>query len=198
MSDEQFNRTNADALTQKIAERLGERQRKLEMMACWECNDRKRRLTSGAWISTAVAACLLFGIFISPLLRQQASPLDELGIATPTLSTFRAATPAQQKIVTLLNGSDYDALIELLPNELKNSDEMLKTLSIADDEEAEYEAEVEMHYNCELRWIYIYALVKTNKTDDAIGELEVYLQQKDLREHSEDAERLLTKLKSEK
>lgn len=198
MSDEQFNRTNADALTQKIAERLGERQRKLEMMARWERNDRKRRLTSGAWISTAVAACLLFGIFISPLLRQQASPLDELGIAAPSLTTFRAATPAQQQIVTLLNGSDYDALIELLPNELKNSDEMLKTLSIADDEEAEYEAEVEMHYNCELRWIYIYALVKTDKIDRAIVELEVYLQQKDLREHSEDAERLLTKLKSEK
>ena len=85
--------------------------------------------------------------------------------------------------------------MKLLPSELKKSDDLLNRLEKSDDEESEYEYQLELQLNSDLRWIYIYSLLDTGNWDEAIPQLEYYLQQERALEHEDDANKLLKKIK---
>lgn len=186
-----------DELTEKIKERLGERQRKMNMMQEWEVS--KRHVTFPiAFTTIAVAACLAGALFLIPALQPQ-SPLDELGIV-PTELTFRGGTPLETaELNHLIDTKQYEVALRKVRKELRNSDLVLKEcLNIGeavDDEELQYAYQQEHLINSEIRWNYIYLLVRMEDYAEARKQLRIYMKHKEYNEHNEEAKALLAKIK---
>ena len=64
-----------------------------------------------------------------------------------------------------------------------------------DNEEMAYEEELEKSANSELRWTYIYLLVRLNHNDEARKQLNIYLKNRQFCGHSAEAMALLEELK---
>lgn len=170
-----------DAIERRIVDRLGERQKKFDRIAEME---KKRNVVpfykrTTLWV-TAVAACVAVVLVVSPLLKSSTNPIDELGIGVPELSEFRAGIPHLEEIQKLLKEEKWDQALADVKIALKQSDSAMEMYSKAteawiDDEGLKYEAEAEQIYNCELRWIYIYLLVRTENNTEAINQLSIYL-----------------------
>lgn len=198
MNEEVFVKNEADGLTARIAYRLGERQQKLERMAAWE-----RHTASGKmrplFLTVAIAACVAALLLFSPFWRSGTSPIDELGIAAPTLTEYRAASPEMTEIAQLLEKENFDEALQKSEKALRKSDDMIKELyAVAemwgDDEAVLYDLNLEQTANSELRWTYIYLLVKQGRNRDAKKELKRYLKTPEYCEHEADAKALLEKL----
>lgn len=197
MNEDVFTRDPEDKLTERIVSRLGARQQKLEQMAAWEQTRHKAKIRP-IYIISAVAACIVVVLLISPLWKTSTSPLDELGIGAPTLTEYRAASPEMTEINRLIKEENYVAALTKTEHALKNSDEMLGDLisvaEMSDDEDIWYDVELEYVANSELRWTYIYLLVRTENYKKARKELKRYLRDKDC-EHRTEAEALMKKIK---
>ena len=103
MNEERYLRQEADPLTVRIAERLGERQQKLDRMAAWDQSEKASRLKPLYW-AAPLAACLVAVVLIAVWVKQETSPLDELGIAyddTPGVSSFCGAAASLNAEYTL-------------------------------------------------------------------------------------------------
>ena len=192
--EERFERKEADALTLRIIDRLGERQQKLDCMAEWERSAQHRPLRPTLAL-LAIAACIAAVIIVqSPW--QSRSSWEELGLESPVSESFRAATPDLAEINQLIEAKNYDKALAKTEQALAQSDSELSMLSdvAATDEELLYEKEAEQLNNQQLRWTCIYLLVQTERIEAACSQLEIYLQQKDC-PHRSEAQKLLKKLK---
>ncbi len=198
MTEEVFIRKDADALDLLIADRLGERQRKLDRMATWERPARSVQLRP-VMAALAIAACLAVAFVVIAPWKTTISPWDELGLESPSSETLRAATPDMAEITQLIEAQNYDEAIVKTEQALAQSDRELRILSDAllggEDDELLYEEEMEQLNNDQLRWTYIYLLVRAERHDDASAELKRYLKNKRA-EHREEAKALLRKLKT--
>ena len=198
MEDEKFNLHEADELDRRIIERLGERQMKLYRMAEMERGAKRMNLRPLA-VALSVAACLAVAFLISPLWRSSLSPLDELGIAAPSMENYRAAQPELTEIMQLIEAQRYDEALAQAEKALGRSDVKLEELDYAsatcDDEAIAYEAAEERVYNSELRWTYIYLLVRAEKNKEARRQLKIYLKYAKDAEHEDEARALLEKIK---
>jgi len=152
------------------------------------------------WLAIAVAviACVVVVLFVTaPLWKSPASPLDELGIEAPKLTEFRAASPEHTEIAALIEKKNYDDALVKVEKSLRQSDLSLKEMSgVAedwDDESLLYEEEAEMVQNSELRWTYIYLLVRKDRNNEARKELKRYLKSP-FGEHKKEAKSLLKAL----
>lgn len=197
MEEERFARETADELTGRIADRLGERQKKLEQMAAWELAARKPKVRPLYYL-TAIAACVVAAVLLWPT--NELSPMEELGIEAPTMTEYRAASPEMARIEELISEKNYEEAIRRTEKALKNSDLAIYELENVpemweNDEEMAYEDEQERVKNCELRWTYIYLLVQLERNKEARKELKVYLKYPQYCEHEEEARQLLIKLK---
>lgn len=199
MNEEKFNPNAADGDTMLIVARLGERKRKLERMA--EMEQRlARRTTARLYTSivSAVAAVVLLTLVLVPLWRMQISPLDKTGISQPTFSDYRSGNADIAEITKLMNRQDYKQALTVTKKALHTSDIALKDLYGKDvefdDEELVYEEELERNNNSELRWAYIYLLVKLDDVKEARRQLHKYLKAKDYCQHQAEAKALLEEI----
>lgn len=187
-----------DQLTEVIVARLAERKRKIERMREMEQPSHEIRFVGRA-AALAAAACVAAIVMFAPWRR--VSPVDELGII-PDMTEFRSASPEMTEIQRLLEKSDYAAALAKTEEALQCSDLELEELGNAgmalEDEELEYEAQLERARNSELRWTYIYLLVKAGRNEDAVRALDLYIKDKEYCEHCDDAELLLDKLEGKK
>ena len=73
---------------------------------------------------------------------------------------------------------------------------MLEEVAIdwGDDDAVRYDQEMERAVNSELRWIYIYLLIKQGHKKDAKKQIKVYLKYPDFCEHEVEAKALLEKI----
>lgn len=199
MNEEKFNPNVADGDTMLIVARLGERKRKLERMA--EIEHRlARRTTARLYTSivSAMAAVVLLTLVLVPLWRMQISPLDKTGISQPTFSDYRSGNADIAEITKLMNRQDYKQALTVTKKALHTSDIALKDLYGRDvefdDEELVYEEELERKTNSELRWAYIYLLVKLDDVKEARRQLHKYLKAKDYCQHQAEAKALLEEI----
>lgn len=199
MNEEKFNHNVADGDTMLIVARLGERKRKLERMA--EMEQRlARRTTARLYTSivSAMAAVVLLTLVLVPLWRMQISPLDKTGISQPTFSDYRSGNADIVEITKLMNRQDYKQALTVTKKALHTSDIALKDLYGKDvefdDEELVYEEELERNTNSELRWAYIYLLVKLDDVKEARRQLHKYLKAKDYCQHQAEAKALLEEI----
>lgn len=199
MNEEKFNPNVADADTMLIVARLGERKRKLERMA--EMEQRlARRTTARLYTSivSAMAAVVLLTLVLVPLWRMQISPLDKTGISQPTFSDYRSGNADIAEITKLMDRQDYKQALTVTKKALHTSDIALKDLYGKDvefdDEELVYEEELERNTNSELRWAYIYLLVKLDDVKEARRQLHKYLKAKDYCQHQAEAKALLEEI----
>lgn len=199
MNEEKFNPNAADADTMLIVARLGERRRKLERMAEMEHRLTRRttaRLYTG--IVSAMAAVILLTLVLVPLWRMQISPLDKTGISQPKFSDYRSGNADIAEITKLMNRQDYKQALTVTKKALHTSDIALKDLYGKDvefdDEELVYEEELERNTNSELRWAYIYLLVKLDDVKEARRQLHKYLKAKDYCQHQAEAKALLEEI----
>ena len=199
MNEEKFNPNVADADTMLIVARLGERKRKLERMA--EIEHRlARRTTARLYTSivSAMAAVVLLTLVLVPLWRMQISPLDKTGISQPTFNDYRSGNADIAEITKLMNRQDYNQALTVTKKALHTSDIALKDLYGKDvefdDEELVYEEELERNTNSELRWAYIYLLVKLDDVKEARRQLHKYLKAKDYCQHQAEAKALLEEI----
>lgn len=199
MNEEKFNPNAADGDTMLIVARLGERKRKLERMA--EMEQRlARRTTARLYTSivSAVAAVVLLTLVLVPLWRMQISPLDKTGISQPMFSDYRSGNADIAEITKLMNRQDYKQALTVTKKALHTSDIALKDLYGKDvefdDEELVYEEELERNTNSELRWAYIYLLVKLDDVKEARRQLHKYLKAKDYCQHQAEAKALLEEI----
>lgn len=199
MNEEKFNLNAADADTMLIVARLGERKRKLERMAEMEHRLARRttaRLYTG--IVSAVAAVILLTLVLVPLWRIQMSPLDKTGIPQPTFSDYRSGNVDIAEITKLMDRQEYKQALTVTKKALHTSDIALKDLYGKDvefdDEELVYEEELERNTNSELRWAYIYLLVKLDDVKEARRQLHKYLKAKDYCQHQAEAKALLEEI----
>lgn len=199
MNEEKFNPNVADADTMLIVARLGERKRKLERMA--EMEQRlARRTTARLYTSivSAMAAVVLLTLVLVPLWRMQISPLDKTGISQPKFSDYRSGNTDIAEITKLMNRQDYKQALTVTKKALHTSDIALKDLYGKDvefdDEELVYEEELERNTNSELRWAYIYLLVKLDDVKEARRQLHKYLKAKDYCQHQAEAKALLEEI----
>ncbi len=201
MNEERFIKAEADPTTLLIAERLGERKKKLDRMAEMERSvvgssgsSNRRRL----FFLSSVAACTLAALLVWPIYRTQMSPLDRLDIATPTLTEYRAANAEIAEISSLVGKKDYELALHKTKVALIKSDTALKELGGVgfdwDDEEMMYEEELEKQTNSELRWTYIYILVRLDQTKEARKQLKIYLKEKQFCDHRAEAISLLEEI----
>lgn len=199
MNEEKFNPNVADGDTMLIVARLGERKRKLERMAEME-HRLARRTTVRLYTSivSAVAAVVLLTLVLVPLWRMQMSPLDKTGISQPTFSDYRSGNADIAEITKLMNRQDYKQALTVTKKALHTSDIALKDLYGKDvefdDEELVYEEELERNTNSELRWAYIYLLVKLDDVKEARRQLHKYLKAKDYCQHQAEAKALLEEI----
>ena len=199
MNEEKFNPNVADGDTMLIVARLGERKRKLERMA--EMEQRlARRTTARLYTSivSAIAAVVLLTLVLVPLWRMQISPLDKTGISQPKFSDYRSGNADIAEITKLMNRQDYKQALTVTKKALHTSDIALKDLYGKDvefdDEELVYEEELERNTNSELRWAYIYLLVKLDDVKEARRQLHKYLKVKDYCQHQAEAMALLEEI----
>lgn len=199
MNEEKFNPNVADGDTMLIVARLGERKRKLERMA--EMEQRlARRTTARLYTSivSAMAAVVLLTLVLVPLWRMQISPLDKTGISQPQFSDYRSGNADIAEITKLMNRQDYKQALTVTKKALHTSDIALKDLYGKDvefdDEELVYEEELERNTNSELRWAYIYLLVKLDDVKEARRQLHKYLKAKDYCQHQAEAKALLEEI----
>lgn len=199
MNEEKFNPNVADGDTMLIVARLGERKRKLERMAEME-HRLARRTTARLYTSivSAVAAVALLTLVLVPLWRMQIPPLDKTGISQPTFSDYRSGNADIAEITKLMNRQDYKQALTVTKKALHTSDIALKDLYGKDvefdDEELVYEEELERNTNSELRWAYIYLLVKLDDVKEARRQLHKYLKAKDYCQHQAEAKALLEEI----
>lgn len=199
MNEEKFNPNVADGDTMLIVARLGERKRKLERMAEME-HRLARRTTARLYTSivSAMAAVVLLTLVLVPLWRMQMSPLDKTGISQPTFSDYRSGNADIAEITKLMNRQDYKQALTVTKKALHTSDIALKDLYGKDvefdDEELVYEEELERNTNSELRWAYIYLLVKLDDVKEARRQLHKYLKAKDYCQHQPEAKALLEEI----
>ena len=199
MNEEKFNPNVSDGDTMLIVARLGERKRKLERMA--EMEQRlARRTTARLYTSivSAMAAVVLLTLVLVPLWRMQISPLDKTGISQPKFSDYRSGNADIAEITKLMNRQDYKQALTVTKKALHTSDIALKDLYGKDvefdDEELVYEEELERNTNSELRWAYIYLLVKLDDVKEARRQLHKYLKAKDYCQHQAEAKALLEEI----
>lgn len=199
MNEEKFNPNVADGDTMLIVARLGERKRKLVRMA--EMEQRlARRTTARLYTSivSAMAAVVLLTLVLVPLWRMQISPLDKTGISQPKFSDYRSGNADIAEITKLMNRQDYKQALTVTKKALHTSDIALKDLYGKDvefdDEELVYEEELERNTNSELRWAYIYLLVKLDDVKEARRQLHKYLKAKDYCQHQAEAKALLEEI----
>jgi hypothetical protein len=199
MNEEKFNPNAADADTMLIVARLGERKRKLERMSEME-HRLARRTTARLYTSivSAVAAVILLTLVLVPLWRMQIPPLDKTGISQPTFSDYRSGNADIAEITKLMDRQDYKQALTVTEKALHTSDIALKDLYgqdvELDDEELVYEKELEGNNNSELRWAYIYLLVKLDDVKEARRQLHKYLKAKDYCQHQAEAKALLEEI----
>lgn len=199
MNEEKFNPNVADADTMLIVARLGERKRKLERMAEME-HRLARRTTARLYTSivSAMTAVVLLTLVLVPLWRMQIPPLDKTGISQPTFSDYRSGNADIAEITKLMNRQDYKQALTVTKKALHTSDIALKDLYGKDvefdDEELVYEEELERNTNSELRWAYIYLLVKLDDVKEARRQLHKYLKAKDYCQHQAEAKALLEEI----
>ena len=195
MQDERFNPREQDELTQVIVERLAERQRKIDRMKEMSTPHRRISLYGGATL--AVAACVaviaVFNLF------SNVSPLDEAGIGKPEMSQLRGTSSSMTKIYGFLDNEEYAAAERLARKTIDgleaNLDLYRELPPEYDSEEEAYEAKHEMVTLSQLRWTYIYLLVKQDKKQIAIKQLKIYIKDKEHAEHYDEAKKLLKVLK---
>ncbi len=190
-----------DALDELIVSRLGERQKKLRRMEEMEHQIHRTApiMRTVTWATVMAVACLTAFLVVSPLFRSSVSPLDELGIEQPTLTAYRAAAEEMAEINRLMERGDYEQALTKTEKALRQSDLAIREIADMadawpDDESMEYEERLERTNNSELRWTYIYLLVKSDRLKDARRELRRYLKAADYCAHETEAKALLEKI----
>ena len=185
-----------DELTMlRIVQRLGERKQKLDCMQGWESSVKKPFLLRTLTVMSPMAACVILML----TLWKQYSPVDELGIR-PDFTEFRSGNPQMTEIQRLLDASEYEEALVQAEQMLLLSDAEVERMDAADrthqDEVAEYEYHMMHTMNSELRWIYIYLLVKTEQNEMALQQLERYIGDVEYAHHIEAAVALREELEN--
>lgn len=201
MQEENFYQdTEQDALTDIIKQRLGEREYMLHRLQEMQTPSKSlHRSLIRTGIGLAMAACVAALLIFQPF--AAVSPLDELSIEQPSMAGLRGASEDMAEIEKLMDIPDYEAALnktEIAIDRLKEQIEEFDGLDEYFDEEALYEEELDKTQLSELRWTYIYLLIKNNENKKAMKELKKYIKESQYAEHLPEAKQLLEKMKNKK
>lgn len=183
-------------LEDRIIAQLGRRKEMLKRIEDWEKH--ARIISWGKYaFGVAVAACLVLLLVVRPFAHsEQISPLDLLKIEQPTLVDFRGASPSAAEIDATMEIKNYGKAIIQIDEALNASIEDFGNLQDQldpNDEATIYESELAIAHINQLRWLRIYTLVRLERCEEAIVDLEYYVTLKT--EHQHDAIELLRILK---
>lgn len=186
----------SDELTHLIVSRLAERKYMMEKMQEWGRPARRFPLIK-THVALVAAACVALLVMFAPW--HKTSTIENIGMRQPCITQFRSAAPDLVAIAELLDKQDYDAALIRTEKALRHSDMEIEELSdipyIWDNEEAQYEEEQELIMNSELRWTYIYLLIKAERIHEASKELKRYLKHPEYAEHTDEARQFLKELR---
>ena len=128
--------------------------------------------------------------------------LGENGAGKSTLMKVLSGIHEPTKGTITINNISYnklDSALCLTEKVLMESDlhiyELEEQNRDVEDEELLYETELQKSLNSELRWIYIYLLVKTERNNEARSQIEIYLANKKYCEHEKEASALFEEIK---
>lgn len=111
----------------------------------------------------------------------------------------RSASTDITEIKDLMDKPDYQNALEKTAKALKHSDMEIKELDdvsyVWADEGMRYEEETELQMNSELRWTYVYLLLKCGNNKEAKKQLKLYLKHEEYAAHVDEAKVLLASLK---
>ncbi len=203
MSEEVFDRNHADELTLRIAERLGKRQQKLACMDEWDAGTHQRMKWQPKLVIPvfAVAACLAAAVVIlSPVSNHSGNLLEETGVSVPEFEAFRSAVQEQEEVAQLMSEQKYTEAMQKAEAALALSDSELQkmehALQMNDDEVLADEKKTEQVVNGELRWAYIYLLLREGRQEEAYEQIKLYIKlPPDCISHLDEAQVLMKKLK---
>lgn len=198
MNAEVYNPLNSDALERDIIKALGERQRKMELIAEWN-KPRSRRFHLPAFAGIAAAACIALLLVFAPW-RQNAitpSPLEQW--MTASTEETRAAVVENTELTHALETKDYQKALQIVSVSItdyrQEEAQLTAQHSETPDEETEYELEVIRSQRDEVQWLRICLLVELEQNAEALDELDAYCKDPIMKAHKEEAQQLLQKLK---
>lgn len=198
MNEETYNPQNSDALERDIIQALGERQRKMELIAEWNQTS-SRRFHLPAFAGIAAAACIALLLVFAPW-RQGTltpSPLEQWMMAST--EETRAALVEDVELEQALEAKDYkDALVVVsasIADCRQEETQLTAQQNETPDEETAYELEVVRSKRDEAQWLRICLLVELEQKSDAIEELKDYCKDPNMKAYKEEAQQLLRKLK---
>lgn len=196
MADKNIYNIENDRLMDCIIERLGERQYKMMKMA--EMERSSRRIfeyfgVGGLLVAACVACIVVFVPFRKVVIHEPSN------IVQPSLSAYRSGTQFNaEEIEALLEREEYEEAMIRMRSVLDESDKRVASvnnIAPADDEELMYEKERALVENSEIRWMYIYLLLKNDKQEQAIKELEIYIKNKKYALYIDEAKTMLRNLR---
>lgn len=184
-----------DELTQLIAERLGERKRKIQRMQEMEHASKIKNQTIRCALYV-MAACLVVGLILWPWNGLE-NPIDALGIDMTATDAYRAATPQSEAIASLIDEGKYEDAQKKVIEAIEESEYNLSVLRtcLEEDDESEYLISLELSYNAELRWLHACIQVKNEDYKAAEKELKRYLRHDEYCDHKNEARLLLEEIK---
>lgn len=184
-----------DELTQLIAERLGERKRKIQRMQEMEHASKIKNQTIRRALYV-MAACLVVGLILWPWNGSE-NPIDALGIDMTATDAYRAATPQSEAIASLIDEGKYEDAQKKVIEAIEESEYNLSVLRtcLEEDDESEYLISLELSYNAELRWLHACIQVKNEDYKAAEKELKRYLRHDEYCDHKNEARLLLEEIK---
>lgn len=192
-----------DNLDLLIVERLGERDRKIKRIEKWNTYNSGLKTTYAVISVLSVAACLAFVFLVaSPWTDNESGDnINDLDISLDR-NYFRSADSEMKEVMGSIDKKQYEIAIQQCKELLEQSDIILSQLESNKpnvmDEEQEYELEMQKAENEEIRWTYIFLLVKNNEATEALEHLDRYIEGSNRSAHMDEALALREKIKKMK
>lgn len=180
----------ATPLDTLIAQRLGERQRKLDRLEQMRRASAARRPRAWAYTFMAAAAIALIALLVVPWLTRPT--ISSLDITAPRFEEFRGS--ATDDITTSIDAGSLEQALSLTEQALSESELEIKSLRSLDDESVEYMLALERERYQELMWAKFYILSRLDRRDQARATLQTYVKLKSRPAHYQEAKELLKKI----
>lgn len=197
--EDKINTEVMDKLDLLIADRLGERDRKMKRIEEWNAPKKGVKTVYVAISILSVAACLAIVFFAANPWENNLgdSNMSQWKVSLD-MNSFRSADPSKKRIMELMDKEKYEEALReckdmIVQSDMKLQQQTSNNLGVI-DEEQEYENELLTAENEEIRWVYIYLLVKTNEATEALEQLNRYIEGSWAGEHMDEAVALREKI----
>ncbi len=179
--------TSLDSL---IAQRLGERQRKLDRLEQMRQSYASRRPRAWVYTFMVAAAIALVALLVVPWVSRPT--LSSMELTAPQFEEFRGTTT--DNITPAIESGELVQALAITEEALEQSELEIRSLRSLSDESVEYMLALERERYQELLWAKFYILARLDRRDQARATLQTYVKQKSRPAHYQEAKELLKKI----